>query len=158
MYKIIIHHTAGTYSVNSCDKKHYHYIVDGTGTVIKGDYSIHDNDNCKDGKYAAHTYLGNTKSIGVAVACNKDFKLSAPKTSTMYPLNVLQYRALIKLVQRLQREYNVSLSNIYTHYSFDKSRNIKQGKVDITYIPWIPDLTPDEVQKQIKTDIQKYKL
>lgn len=158
MYKIIIHHTAGTYTANICDKEHYHYIIEGTGQIVKGNYSIHDNDNCKDGKYAAHTYLGNTKSIGIALACNHKFNLSNPKNSTMYPITILQYRSLIKLCQRLKREYNVQLSNIYTHYEFDKSKNIKQGKIDITYLPHRPDIKPDEVLKQIRYDIQNYKL
>lgn len=58
--KIIVHWTAGGYTPNSVDLKHYHYLIDGNGNVNHGIYKPEDNLNCNDGKYAAHTGGGNT--------------------------------------------------------------------------------------------------
>ena len=55
MKRIIIHWTAGFGSPNFVDKKHYHYLIDSSGGVHNGDFKPEDNENCNDGKYAAHT-------------------------------------------------------------------------------------------------------
>lgn len=146
MRRIIIHHTAGSYTPNNVDRKAYHYLVQDDGFIQDGLYKPEDNENCKDGVYAAHTYLGNTGSIGVAACCNFNFKLNEPNTSTKYPLTAKQFESICKLCATLCKKYNISANEIYTHYGFDAKHNIKQGKVDITYLPFLPNKKPLEVQ------------
>lgn len=153
MKRIIIHHTAGAYKPNSTDLKAYHFLVDNLGTVHSGVYKPEDNENCKDGKYAAHTYLGNTGSIGVAACCNYGFNLKHKQS--LYPFTPKQFNTICKLCVYLSCKYDIRISNIYTHYGFDKSKGIYQGKIDITYLPWKPDLNPDEVQNYFRQEIRK---
>lgn len=153
--RIIIHHTGGTYKANSTDKNCYHYIIENDGTIVKGVYKIEDNINCQDGKYAAHTKLGNTGSIGIALACNKDYTINNKVNSTGYPPTIIQYRALIKLCVELMKKYQIDIKQVWTHYEWDKYKKIKQGKSDITYLPFFNTLGPDDILNRIKTDIKK---
>lgn len=153
MKRIIIHHTAGAYKPNITDLKAYHFLVDNLGTVHSGVYKPEDNENCKDGKYAAHTYLGNTGSIGVSACCNYGFNLKHKQS--LYPFTLKQFNTICKLCVYLSYKYDIKISNIYTHYGFDKSKGIHQGKIDITYLPWKPDLNPDEVQNYFRQEIRK---
>ncbi|MCM0751496.1 hypothetical protein DEA98_09825 [Brucella pseudogrignonensis] len=67
MKRIICHWTAGTNTANATDKKAYHLLIEGDGTVVRGNASIADNSgSLKDG-YAAHTLNCNTDSIGVSM-------------------------------------------------------------------------------------------
>ena len=153
MKRIIIHHTAGSYTPNNTDKKAYHYLVDNNGKVFEGIYKPEDNENCNDGKYAAHTLKGNTGSIGVSACCNMKFNLTA-KVSP-YPLTLAQFKSICKLCSELCKKYKISVDNIFTHYGFDLAHNIKQGKVDITYLPFKPELNPIQVQNYFRTEIKK---
>lgn len=153
MKRIIIHHTAGSYIPNNIDKKAYHYLVDNNGKVFEGIYKPEDNENCNDGKYAAHTLKGNTGSIGVSACCNMKFNLTTKVSS--YPLTLTQFKAICKLCAELCKKYKISVDNIFTHYGFDLAHNIKQGKVDITYLPFKPELNPIQVQNYFRTEIRK---
>ena len=153
MKRIIIHHTAGSYIPNNTDKKAYHYLVDNYGKVFEGIYKPEDNENCNDGKYAAHALKGNTGSIGVSACCNMKFNLTT-KVSP-YPLTLTQFKAICKLCLELCKKYKISVDNIFTHYGFDLAHNIKQGKVDITYLPFKPELNPIQVQNYFRTEIKK---
>ena len=54
MKRIIVHWTAGTYTPNVTDLEHYHYLITGKGQIVKGKYSVEDNEYCGDDVYAAH--------------------------------------------------------------------------------------------------------
>ena len=153
MKRIIIHHTAGTYHPNNVDKEHYHYLIDVTGKVFDGKYKPEDNENCNDGKYAAHTKLGNTGSIGIAACCNYGFDIKHKQS--IYPLTLQQFKSIVKLCAQLCKEYDIETKNVFTHYWFDKCKGIKQGKSDITFIPWKPELKPDDVIGYFRSEIRK---
>ena len=57
---------------------------------------------------------------------------------------------------RLCIKYKIPVSQVYTHYGFDLAHNIKQGKVDITYLPWKTELTPIQVQDYFRNKINWY--
>lgn len=154
MKRIIIHHTAGTYHPNNVDKEHYHYLIDVTGKVFDGKYKPEDNENCNDGKYAAHTFKGNTGSIGIAACCNYGFDLK--KKQSLYPFNKWQFEKICGLSAELCIKYHIKPENIFTHYGFDLAHNIKQGKIDITYLPWKPELNPIQVQDYFRQKIKWY--
>lgn len=152
--RIIIHHTAGLYQPNSIDTNAYHYLITDTGGIVQGKFTVEDNENCTDGKYAAHTLKGNTGSIGIAACCNIGFSLSKPK-ATNYPLTSIQFNTICKLCAKMCIKYSINPNMIFTHYGFDKFKGIKQGKVDITYLPFKPELNPDQVQQYFREKIKQ---
>lgn len=156
MKRIIIHHTGGSYEPNPVDKKAYHFLVQEDGFIQDGVYKPEDNENCNDGKYAQHTLKGNTGSIGVACCCNFNYSMKAPETSTKYPLTQKQFEATCKLCATLCKKYKINVNSIYTHYEFDILHNIKQGKSDITYLPFRPDLKPSQIAPYFRAKINWY--
>ena len=154
MKRIILHHTGGTYKPNQVDKKAYHYLIDGNGDILKGYYKPEDNEDCTDGRYAAHTKLGNTGSIGIAACCNYAF--SPTSKCSKFPLLQKQFEAMCKLAAQLSIKYNIKSKNIYTHWYFDKTHNINQGKCDIIFLPFKPELNPYQVNEYFKSKIKWY--
>ena len=53
MTRIIAHWSAGAYKASDLDKEYYHFIIEGSGIVVRGDHVIADNVNTAEGKYAA---------------------------------------------------------------------------------------------------------
>lgn len=69
MSRIIAHWSAGAYRASDLDKEHYHFLVEGSGTVVRGDHTASDRVNTAEDDYAAHTRGCNTGSIDVSLAC-----------------------------------------------------------------------------------------
>ena len=67
MERVITHWTVGTYTPSQYELLRYHILIDGNGKLHRGKHSIADNEVLRPGKYAAHTALTNTKSIGVSI-------------------------------------------------------------------------------------------
>lgn len=155
--KITFHHTAGTYKPNLIDLKSYHYLIDNKGKIIPGLYTVEDNVNCKDGKYAAHCGGGNTKNIGIAFCANYGF--SEKTLQSQYPLTRPQLEAGFKLASELIIKHNISLSpdKVFTHYEFDQKKTKPAGKIDIIYLPPFSFVTRKEVGNFIRSKIQWYK-
>ena len=158
MKRIIIHLTAGNYAPNPCDLEHYHFVIGGNGTIHEGKYKPLDNENCSDGKYAAHTGGGNTGSIGVAMACMYGFKNRVSVGN--YPITRVQFEACMKKVAELCKEYNIpiTLDTVLTHYEFGEKHpnTTSKGKVDIIYLPPFPSLTMFEVGNFIRKKVRWY--
>ncbi len=114
MNKIIIHWTGGTWFPNATDKEHYHFLIDKNGKVINGKFKVEDNENCNDGRYAAHCGGGNTDAIGVSMCGMYGFKSS--KAVGPYPLTKTQCEARFKLVAQLCKKHLINLNNVLTHY------------------------------------------
>src|SRR5690606_14966315 len=56
MERIIWHWTAGSYNASETDKEHYHFLIEGDGDIVRGEYSVKDNEVIRgSGTYAAHT-------------------------------------------------------------------------------------------------------
>lgn len=156
MRRIIIHHTAGSYIPNNTDLKSYHFLIGADGEMYKGQFSPEDNENCNDGYYAAHTLKGNTGSIGIAACCNFNFDSKYPSTSTKYPLTHKQFERICLECAKMCIKHKIDINNVYTHYGFDLVHNIKQGKVDIIYLPFKSDLNPIQVQEYFRSKIKWY--
>ena len=154
MKRIILHHTAGSYIPNNTDKKAYHYLIDDVGNIFEGYYKVSDNENCQDGKYAAHTFKGNTGSIGIAACGNFNFSLQ--NKYTKFPITPKQFEIMCKLSASMCIKYKIPVDRVYTHYGFDLEHNIKQGKIDITYLPFKPKLNPIQVQEYFRAHIKYY--
>ena len=149
---IIIHWTAGTYTPNSTDKEHYHFLVDGNGKVIEGKYKPNDNLNCKDGKYAAHCGGGNTGRIGIAL-CGM--------YSNEYPIKRIQLEAMCKKVAELCKVYGLAINSntIQTHSEFGHKNphTTSFGKIDIDKLPCIALYDRQSVGNWIRNKVNWYK-
>nr|DAY58536.1 MAG TPA: N-acetylmuramoyl-L-alanine amidase [Caudoviricetes sp.] len=156
MNKIIIHWTAGTYQPNTTDLEHYHFLIDGEGKKHNGKYKPEDNENCNDGKYAAHTGGGNTGAIGVSMCAMAGFNSAA--SCGNYPITPVQLEACFKLCAELCKKYNIPVENVWTHYEFGINHpdTTSHGKIDIIYLPPYPLVKRNEVGGFIRSKIRWY--
>lgn len=156
MNKIIIHWTAGTYQPNTTDLEHYHFLIDGEGKKHNGKYKPEDNENCNDGKYAAHTGGGNTGAIGVSMCAMAGFNSAA--SCGNYPITPVQLEACFKLCAELCKKYNIPVENVWTHYEFGINHpdTTSHGKIDIIYLPPYPLVKRNEVGWFIRSKIRWY--
>ncbi len=158
MNKIIIHWTAGTGVPNSVDLKHYHFLIDKYGRINNGIFKPEDNENCYDGKYAAHTGGGNTGAIGVAMCGMCGY--SSPDKIGSYPINKVQCEATFMTVAKLAKKYNINIDDkhIMTHYEFGKNnpKTSSAGKIDIVYLPPYPDVKQNQIGDFIRNKVKWY--
>lgn len=152
--RIILHHTGGSYAPNNVDFNAYHFCIDDQGNIYNGRYKPEDNLDCNDRHYAAHTFKGNTGSIGIAACANFNFNLR--DKHTQYPITKQQFESMCKFSAMMCKKYKIKSDQVYTHYGFDLAHNIKQGKIDITYLPFKPELTPIQVQDYFRNKINYY--
>ena len=158
MKRIIIHWTGGTNQPNGTDYLHYHYLINGDGLVTLGKFKPEDNENCKDGKYAAHTGGGNTGSIGVSMCGMAGF--TGVNNVGRYPLRKKQCEACFKLCAQLCKIYNIPITTqtVMTHYEFGKAnpKTSSAGKIDIVHLPPYPDVLKSKVGDYIRNKIRWY--
>lgn len=158
MNKIIIHWTAGAYTPNSTDLKHYHYLIDKNGRTNYGIYKPEDNENCNDGKYAAHTGGGNTGAIGIAL-CGMYGFTSVSKIGS-YPVTKVQCEALFSFVAKLAKKYGIKIDSdhIMTHYEFGlkNPKTTSAGKIDIVYLPPYPQIKKQDIGDFIRNKVEWY--
>lgn len=159
--RIVIHHTAGSYKPVFIDKQCYHYLIDDKGKIIKGNYIPQDNISCVDGKYAHHIKSLNTGSIGVSCCGNFNYSLSN-KNGTKYPLTQAQIESMCSCIAHLCLTFDIKVSEatVFTHYEYDnKYKNkpeIYEGKTDITYIPYLPNISVGNVGNYFRQKIKWY--
>ena len=155
MKRIIIHWTGGTYQPSTVDFEHYHYLINGDGLIIKGKYKPEDNLNCKDGQYAAHTEMGNTNSIGVALCGMKDYTEGG---ETAFPLTSAQCVVGFKLIAELCQKYdiNVTAKTVLTHYEFDCNRGKPDRKIDIICLPPFPEINKYSIGNFIRYQVNSF--
>lgn len=154
--KICLHWTAG--SNYPCDKDldSYHFCVDKNGKIYKGTYAPEDNVNCQDGIYARHCGGGNTGCIGISVCGMANFTTN--KKQTKYPITQKQVDdGLCPLAAYLSIKYGILSNKIFTHYEFDRTKRKPEGKIDITYLPYLPNLSTQEVLNHLKNKINWYR-
>lgn len=158
MNRIVIHWTAGGHQPNSEDYNHYHYVVNKDGLIFQGKYKPEDNLNCNDGKYAAHTGGGNTRSIGVSMCGMAGFKNR--NNVGNYPLTKKQVEASFKLVAELCKKYRIQITpyTVFTHYEFGmrNPNTTSKGKIDIIYLPPYPNIPANKVGDFIRQKVQWY--
>lgn len=159
MKRIIVHWTAGTYTPNATNLEHYHYLITGKGQIVKGKYSVEDNEYCGDDIYAAHCGGGNTGSIGVAM-CGMYVPKGVSIKRTEYPLTKVQCERLFKLIAELAKKYNIPISanTVMTHYEFGKAhpKTSSYGKIDIIYLPPYPQITQCNIGEFIRNKAKWY--
>lgn len=156
MERIIIHWTGGGWFPNATDKEHYHFLIDKNGKTINGKYKVEDNENCTDGKYAAHCGGGNTGSIGISMCGMYGFKNS--KNVGAYPLTKTQCEACFKLVAQLCKKHLINVNNVITHYEFGLAhpKTSSNGKIDIIFLPPYPEVDKKKIGVFIRNKVKWY--
>lgn len=158
MKRIIIHWTAGVNHPNTHEYECYHYLINGEGLVVEGKYTPEDNENCTDGKYAAHTGGGNTGSIGIAMCGMLGFTNS--KNIGKYPLTAVQCERCFKLIAEVAKKYNMPISadTVMTHYEFGQKnpQSTSAGKIDITYLPPYSWVSREDIGSFIRSKAKWY--
>ncbi len=158
-----MHWTAGTYTPNTGELEHYHYLIGfntetGETYVKEGNCKPEDNLNCYDGKYAAHTGGGNTGAIGIALCGNAGFKCASNQGK--YPLQKVQFEKMFKTAAELCKKYNIPITpaTVLTHYEFGRQnpKTESAGKPDINFIPYQPTLPANKVGDFIRNKIEWY--
>lgn len=157
MNKIIIHWTGGAWFPNATDKEHYHFLIDKNGKVINGKFKVEDNENCNDGKYAAHCGGGNTGVIGVSM-CGMYVPKGVNIKDTKFPLTKKQCEACFKLVAQLCKKHLINLNNVLTHYEFGQAhpKTSSAGKIDIIYLPPYPEIKQNQIGGFIRNKVKWY--
>ena len=158
MDRIIIHWTAGGPTPNNVDLKHYHFLIDQRGVINHGIFKPEDNFCCTDGKYAAHTGGGNTRSIGVSL-CGMYSFVNRNNVGN-YPLTKIQCEAAFKLVAQLANKYKIPVdeNHVMTHYEFGRKHpnTTSYGKIDIIYLPPYSQIKQNDVGNFIRSKVKWY--
>ena len=156
--KICLHWSAGASYPCEIDLKSYHFLVDKDGKVYPGHFKPEDNIDCNDGKYAKHCGGGNTGCIGISALGMAGFNLKDKKTA--YPLTKIQVEAFCKLAAQLCIKYGILVSEniVFTHWEFGKKHpnTTSFGKIDFTYLPFLPDMEAKEICAYLRNKINWY--
>lgn len=163
MERIICHWTAGGHKANSTDKRHYHILVEGKGNLVRGNPSIALNVRPAKRGYAAHTYRGNSGSIGVSLCCMAN-AIESPFKPGRYPMKKLQWDRLVEVNAALCKRYGIPVTpeTVLSHAEVQDNLGIRQrGKWDYTRLPFdesihgarnIGDRLRFEVANTLKSD------
>lgn len=138
MRRIVWHWTAGGYKASAEDRRAYHYIIEGDGSVVQGDHPVSANAGpLKSGAYAAHVANLNTGSIGVSLAAMAD-ATERPFNPGKYPITQTQVDTLVPLLAALCREYDIPVSpqTVLSHAEVQATLGVPQAnKWDVTWLP-----------------------
>lgn len=142
MARIIFHWSAGGHKASPVDREHYHFIVEGDGTLVKGDMDIADNVSTADGRYAAHTLGCNTGSISVSLACMLN-ATEVPFNPGKFPMTRAQWDVGVLAGAQLAKFYGIPIMPkfVLSHAEVQGTLGIKQrGKWDFTRLAFDPSV------------------
>lgn len=134
MERIHVHWTAGAHTANAVDRKSYHVLIEGDGTVIRGDKSIEANARGSGMRQASHTLNANTGAIGVSMCCMRG-AVEAPFDPGPSPMTETQWNVMTEVVAELAARYRILVAptTILTHAEVQPNLNIRQRfKWDVT--------------------------
>lgn len=140
--RVIAHWTAGGYTANSVDKAHYHFIVNGDGTIVHGRHRPEANIRIQgdSSTYAAHTARKNTGSIGISMACMRGASTDDFGAS---PMTEQQFEAMCAKIAQLCDVYEIPITptTVLSHAEVQPVLGVRQkAKWDFTVLPFKPGL------------------
>jgi N-acetyl-anhydromuramyl-L-alanine amidase AmpD len=148
MMRVHSHWTAGTNNASTTDLRHYHFLIEGDGTILRGNHSVSRNmPPLTSGKYAAHSYRSNSNAIGIGV-CGMRGATDRPLRPGKYPINEVQWKKLIALNALLATRYKIEVTSktILSHAEIEANLGISQrGKWDIAWLPFKDDIVSASV-------------
>ncbi|NBB70154.1 MAG: peptidoglycan-binding protein [Alphaproteobacteria bacterium] len=136
--RIICHWTAGAYDASDLDRQHYHFLIEGDGTVRRGRHAVSANDRPLRGAYAPHTRGKNTGSIGVAVCCMAGAH-EHPFDPGRFPMRREQWRRMAAVVAQLCVHYGIAVTprTVLGHGEVEHRLQVPQrAKWDPLALPW----------------------
>lgn len=154
--RIICHWTAGGYRASDLDRRHYHLLVEGDGTVRRGEQPISANDRPIAGAYAAHTRNKNTGSIGLAV-CAMAGARERPFDAGRAPLTRAQWRRLAAVAAQLCHRYGLAVTpeTVLGHGEVERILHVPQrAKWDPLVLPWRPELDQLAVGEAFRDEVR----
>lgn len=140
---IVLHWTVGRSRANAADLAHYHFLIEGDGTIVAGHHSISDNENTADGKYAAHCLGFNTRTIGISL-CGMIGAKEQPFQPGPEPIGPHQFEMAARLAAKICLAYGLipTRTTVLSHAEVQPNLGIRQrGKWDITRLPWDPKIS-----------------
>jgi hypothetical protein len=142
MQRIIVHWTAGAHKASGLDRSHYHVLIEGNGTLVRGAPSIKLNEAPAKAGYAAHTRNCNSGSIGVSMCCMAG-AIERPFKAGSAPMTREQWDQMILVVADLCKRYGIPVTpkTVLSHAEVQTNLGIAQrGKWDIARIAFLPDI------------------
>lgn len=144
MARIHLHWTAGGHRANAVDRRAYHLLVQGDGTLVRGIAPISANDPARrlhGERRAAHTLNANSHAIGVALCAMRGAR-EHPFDPGPDPVTKVQWSAAIALIAHLSHRYGIDPTpqTVLTHAEVAANLGIPQrAKWDITRLPFDPE-------------------
>jgi hypothetical protein len=142
MRGVIIHWTAGGHNPTTFDKSHYHILIAGDGTVIRGTPTIDLNQIPVRKGYAAHTRNCNSGWIGVSLACMAG-ATESPFNAGSAPMTKAQWDKLPHVLAALCERYSIDVTpkTVLSHAEVQTNLGIAQsGKWDIARLAFDPSV------------------
>jgi hypothetical protein len=143
MKRIHLHWTAGGHRANATDRRSYHLLVEGDGTILRGDRSIAANAPGSGLTPASHTLNANTGAIGLSLCAMRGAKES-PFDAGPEPVTEVQWTRAAEVAALLCERYDIPVSpvTVLSHAEVQPNLGIAQRqKWDVTRLPFRPDLT-----------------
>lgn len=137
MDRIVFHWTAGRNMANAGDRQHYHVLIEGDGTLIRG-VNIALNAHPLKAGYAAHTLNCNSGSIGVAL-CGMIGARERPFDPGAEPITQAQWDRLPVVMAALCAFYGIPVTprTVLSHAEVQGTLGIRQrAKWDIARLPF----------------------
>lgn len=159
MDRVICHWTAGGYRAGGLDKFHYHIMIEGDGTLVRGKFSIDDNVRnlvWKPRSYAAHTKGTNTRAIGVSACSMAGAEEGPPLHLGSAPMLKLQWDRMIEVVAQLCHSYGIAVTptTVLGHGEVEANIGNKQsGKWDPLVLPWDLSVTKTQAGTMLRRGV-----
>jgi N-acetyl-anhydromuramyl-L-alanine amidase AmpD len=137
MDRVIWHWTAGRHQANAGDRRHYHVLIEGDGTLIRG-VDIALNVNPVKPGYAEHTLNCNGGSIAVSL-CGMIGAQERPFKPGPEPITQAQWDKLPVVLAELCAAYGIPVTprTVLSHAEVQGTLGIRQrGKWDIARLPF----------------------
>lgn len=137
MIRVIEHWTAGGHTANAVDLKSYHVLTQGDGSIRYGVDIALNSGRCHAG-YAAHTYMGNTNSIGHSM-CGMRGASESPWNPGPEPLTKRQWDNHVLAAADLCEFYRIAVARDKLLFHAEVTRELgrtQRGKWDVTRLPF----------------------
>lgn len=143
MERIHVHWTAGGHSANATDRSRYHVLIEGDGSLVRGDRSIAANARGSGMTPASHTLRANAGAIGVSMCCMAR-AVERPFSAGPSPMTQAQWSRALEVVAQLARRYAIPVTpvTILTHSEVEPNLRIPQRqKWDINNLAFDASVT-----------------
>ncbi len=139
LFGVVWHWTGGTHQANSIDVQHYHWVVNGDGSVVPGVSPTRNFHPCP-ANYGAHTRNLNSGWLAISLAC-----LGGPGTNEnnqgQWPMTKAQADVMVAISAQLAEHYGIPVQRpskadrrgFLSHAEVQDALGISQaGKWDFT--------------------------